>query len=343
MGSSDLSSPEYSDLPLSQDRPQRVLVASPDAAGQSLLMGLSFHEGYQASCVASVEGLLRGDHGHIDMLLLHVSVDDPDSFELCADLRATETFQHVPILIACDRRADPEWVAAALLSGADDVCSITDEYRDELRARIRVQLRNKRYRDAIGRLRAERNDLRTRNTRDALTGVLGRAALETELQSALASGSPFAVLFCDVDHFKSVNDTFGHQVGDAVLKDVAKALSHGCRSDDACGRYGGEEFVLLLRLVSTLQAVSIAERHRRTVTQLTYPSGRGPETVTVSIGIANYDPEAPDVNLGALLTRADHALYRAKKTGRNRVIVAPPPSGNPASVSPQSNPSLACE
>jgi two-component system, cell cycle response regulator len=325
VGSSDLHSPDLSDPPLSQDHAQRVIVASSRPETRKLLTELCAHEGYEPIPFNEPEMLLRGAELPIDMVLPHVYLDDPNCFELCSDLRATEGLRHVPILLVTDRKATPDWVAAALLSGADDVCSLEDQQREELRARVRVQLRNKRYRDAISRLRAERNDLRSRNKIDALTGALGRGALEAAVQNELTASMTFAVLFVDVDHFKSVNDTYGHQTGDEVLKGVAQTLAHGCRTGDACGRYGGEEFILLLRQVSAEQAWRVAERHRSAVSRRRFDQQqRGPQTVTVSIGVAVFDPETPDPNIASLLARADLALYRAKAEGRDRVVMAKP-------------------
>jgi diguanylate cyclase len=207
---------------------------------------------------------------------------------------------------------------------------------------MRAQLRSKRYRDAIERLRKEHTELKSRSTLDALTGALGRGAIDVAIQSELTANVTFAVLFADVDHFKLVNDTYGHPVGDRVLKEVAGALNSGCRAGDACGRYGGEEFVLLLRHVNLEQAIRVAERHRTAVARLRLAEANAPNQVTISVGIAVFEPDAPDPSVASLLSRADAALYRAKHEGRNRVAVArpyPPPAA-PSGLRPSSGDSI---
>lgn len=329
MSSSHLLSPDYSDPPLRPDQPQRVAVQCGLERERTLLLELCHVEGCDAGSFAQPEALLRDPDLSFDLVLIHADTSDPGCLEVCLDLRATEGFRHAPIVLVTSERPASDWVARALFSGADDVCSLDAESREELKARMRVQLRNKRYRDAIGRLRKERNDLRSRNKLDALTGALGRGALEIAVQNEFDAGQTFAVLFVDVDHFKSVNDNFGHQMGDEVLKGVAAALAHGCRAGDACGRYGGEEFVLLLRHVNKEQAIRVAERHRAAVARLRFGDQGGPDKVTASIGVAVFDPEAPDPSMASLLSRADAALYRAKHDGRDRVMMArpfPPPA-----------------
>jgi diguanylate cyclase (GGDEF)-like protein len=187
-----------------------------------------------------------------------------------------------------------------------------------------VHLRNHRLRAAVDRLRGERNHLRVRATVDSLTGALGRRALSDCVEKGLAAGVPFAVLFVDVDHFKSVNDTFGHAIGDVALKRVAEALSRGRRTGDVCGRYGGEEFVLVINRVSREQAASVAERHRQAVARLRLVDAGGPERLTASFGVAWFDPECPDPSVEAIFKRADAALYRTKRAGRDRVELAEP-------------------
>jgi diguanylate cyclase (GGDEF)-like protein len=187
-----------------------------------------------------------------------------------------------------------------------------------------VHLRNKRMRDAVERLRGERNNLRTKASVDSLTGALARRALFDAVEKALKSGNPFAVLFADIDFFKKVNDTYGHQIGDLALQRVAETLSRERRSGDVCGRYGGEEFVLVVSNVSAHEAQRVAERHRRAVAGLRLAAQGGPERITISIGVAVLDPEAPDPSVASIVSRADAALYRAKRAGRDCVLMAEP-------------------
>jgi two-component system, cell cycle response regulator len=320
----DLASPDNSDPPFARELTQRALVFVHTAENEAMLATLCAAERIEFVPVREPEVLLRqGEAFNPDLVLLDETYEAVSGLELCADLRAVEAFRHIPIMILTREQPVPAQVAAALLSGADDYCSMRDEFAAELRARLRVQLRNKRYRDALGRLRNQRNELRSQASRDSLTGALGRRALEQAVQTEFDAESQFAVLFVDIDHFKSVNDTYGHQIGDEVLRRVAHSLQQGRRANDVCGRYGGEEFVLVLRRVAAAHALTAAERLRQAVQNLSFFECDGPSGVTVSIGVAAFDPAHPDETSYSLLRRADAALYLAKREGRNRVVLAP--------------------
>jgi diguanylate cyclase (GGDEF)-like protein len=312
-----------SEAPLWAEDLQHVLVISEGLEPRTELLRLCMAEGYQASPLAAPETILTKPDASIDLLLMVVE-DEGRTLELCGEIRTMEAFRSVAILLVSPRPPEPEQAAAALLAGADDYCSFEPRWRVELRARLRVHLRNKRLRDAVDRLRGERNNLRSRQGIDSLTGALGRSALAESLQRALDGGTSFAALFVDIDHFKRVNDTFGHQMGDLALQRVAGALSSERRAGDVCGRYGGEEFVLLVCNVSAHEAERVAERHRRSVASLRLAADGGPERITISIGVAVFDPENPDPSVAAILARADAALYVAKRAGRDCVIMADP-------------------
>jgi two-component system cell cycle response regulator len=230
--------------------------------------------------------------------------------------------QHQTPIMLAGASNDEDTIARALFAGADDF--IVPSRKLEVRARIRVQLRNKRYRDALARVRSERDSLRRDLRVDGLTGVLNRRSLEAAIQQHIDSQERFAILFADIDHFKLVNDRHGHDVGDTVLKACAEMLKQGIRPGDAVGRFGGEEFVLLITGAGPESARLVAERHRKTIETIDF-SGVGPTQVTMSIGVAIYEPDNLVETLEELLRRSDHALYRAKHEGRNRVIMSPPP------------------
>lgn len=320
-------SADYSDLRAPQQ--QRVAVRCSSTSLHDQLVEFCQQEGWEACPLGEGQTHEWDSELPFDVALLHANGDDSDWVEPGLELPKSKSFRGPLIVVVTSSPAPSEWVAQALLAGADDVCSFDAPHRGELTARMRAQLRNKRYRDAIDRLRKEHTDLKSKSTLDALTGALGRGAIEVAIQTELSANRTFAVLFADVDHFKSVNDNFGHQMGDRVLKEVAGVLNNGCRAGDACGRYGGEEFVLLLRHVNRDQAIRVAERHRATVSRLRFGETNAPDQVTISIGIAVFDPEAPDPSVASLLSRADAALYRAKHDGRDRVAMArpyPPPA-----------------
>lgn len=152
---------------------------------------------------------------------------------------------------------------------------------------------------------------------DALTNAYSRTMLIDMSQRALtADRAPVSLLLLDIDHFKQVNDTLGHQAGDAVLRHVVDTLSSSLRPDEPLGRYGGEEFILLLRDTTASQALLVAERLRAQVANTPYRYGDEARPITLSIG---YATAKPGENLEQLLHRADAALYRAKRAGRNLV------------------------
>jgi two-component system, cell cycle response regulator len=308
-----------------------VLVVSEQAGPRQELMQLCMGEGYQASPVATPEILLSHPKTSVDLILM-VLEDHGRTLDLCGEVRTMEAFRSASIMLIAPTPSDPEQAAAALLAGADDYCSFDQRFRCELRARIRVHLRNKRMRDAVERLRGERNNLRSRAEVDSLTGALARRALFDAVEKALKARNPFAVLFADIDFFKKVNDTYGHQIGDLALQRVAEVLSKERRAGDVCGRYGGEEFVLVVTNVSAHEAQRVAERHRRAVAGLRLAAQGGPERITISIGVGVFDPDAPDPSVASLLSRADAALYKAKRAGRDCVLMADPFKATPEAV-----------
>ena len=160
---------------------------------------------------------------------------------------------------------------------------------------------------------------------DPLTGALNRRGLEEgfALSATPLDEKRMAVLMVDIDHFKTVNDTYGHLVGDEVLRRVARHLSGALRTSDAIVRYGGEEFLLLLADVTLDEALRAGERARRTIEAQTLHVGDAPIQVTVSMGVEVQDPREP---LGVTVERADAALYEAKRRGRNRAFSSALPS-----------------
>jgi diguanylate cyclase (GGDEF)-like protein len=171
----------------------------------------------------------------------------------------------------------------------------------------------------------EQKRLYEATVRDKLTGVYNRHFLDERLVSELAyakrHGAPLSVLFVDADHFKKVNDTFGHAGGDAVLVALGKLLMASLRNEDIVARYGGEEFVLVVRGDAAAAVKTLAERIRASVQALEVVHEEKPIPFTVSIGVATLTPERDFEDVAAMLAVADGALYKAKEQGRNRVVV----------------------
>jgi len=155
------------------------------------------------------------------------------------------------------------------------------------------------------------------STTDPLTGVTNRRTMDAMLAEWQENKLPHAIIMLDLDHFKSVNDTYGHAVGDKVLQFLAKNMEAVARKEDVCCRYGGEEFVMLLPNTVAEEAASVAEKLRKVLANTISPCGR---SVTLSAGVAVY-PQMAD-STEALFEAADGALYLAKQAGRNQVMVA---------------------
>jgi len=241
-----------------------------------------------------------------------------DGTEVCARIRSRET-SDPPYLILLTAREEKESIVRGLEAGANDYLTKPFNH-DELHARIRV---GQRVLDLQESLNKARDALAYEAMHDPLTGVLNRRAileiLEKETSRANRTGVPFSVAIVDIDHFKKINDTLGHQCGDDVLVALTRVMSECCRAYDSVGRYGGEEFLVVSPGCSDENAKTCCERVRNAIASTPLPTRSGEVNVTVSIGVAVYKAGAKSE---ALLGAADAALYQAKKEGRNCVVVA---------------------
>jgi len=304
------------------ERAGRVLVVDPDGERRTAIHELLDSEGYESVYLPDGDELLRLTAEYEpDLILLAVELPNGSGLELCGELRASDPRRHYPVILLGED-GNEHSVARGLLAGADDFM-VAPTRPVELRARIRVQLRNKRFYDAIERLRDERDSLRRDAQIDPLTNVLNRRSLENTVRQRCQARERFGVLFMDLDHFKSINDRYGHESGDRVLISVASVIKNGLRPGDIVGRYGGEEFVAIVAGAGPESARLVAERLRMAVEEM-HPPSPGPKTVTISIGTTVFDPRQLEETPSELVHRADLALYAAKRGGRNRVVMAAP-------------------
>jgi two-component system, cell cycle response regulator len=325
-----VDSVKLSSNPPIAERAGRVLVVEPETERRADLRKLLEQEGYDSVFLPDGDELLRLTAEYEpDLILLAADLPGMSGLELVGDLRAMDPRNHYPVILL-GTAADEDEVARGLLAGADDFVP-DPERRQELRARIRVQLRNKRFHDALERVRNERDTLRRDSQTDPLTGLLNRRSLHAEVLSRCEAGERFGLLFMDLDHFKSVNDRFGHEMGDRVLVAVASVLKTALRPGDVVGRYGGEEFVAVVAGAGPESARLVAERLRLAIEAMLPPKG-GPTKLTISIGTTVFDPRQSDERSDELLHRADMALYAAKRTGRNRVVLVAPGQSIPAAM-----------
>jgi diguanylate cyclase (GGDEF)-like protein len=198
--------------------------------------------------------------------------------------------------------------------------SLSDRYRKQLRQLQKIVRISDHYQEMMRDLNQA---LKIASTQDPLTGLPNRRLMYERLDAQVALATRFETPFClaliDVDHFKKVNDAFGHDVGDQALVCIAKALTHGLRAYDVCARWGGEEFLVLLPETTSDSALASAERLRLHVENLHYPELPDEVRPSISIGVAQHQSGAV---LAETIKRADMALYEAKHTGRNRVSLA---------------------
>jgi diguanylate cyclase (GGDEF)-like protein len=274
--------------------------------------------GHQVTVASTGKEALRQVHEHLpDIVLLDVMMPEMDGFEFCQVLQGREELQDCHIIITSARDTLEDKVKGLELGAAD---YLTKPFSlAELRARLQVGERLVRQRKLI---RDQQVHLEHLARIDTLTGLLNRRRfderLEEEWQRAARYERPLALLLCDIDHFKKVNDSYGHASGDVVLREVGQLLLHGSRTTDVVARYGGEEFVVLLCETEYEQAVLVANRLRAAVRELSLPHAAGPSSVSISIGVTELR-EACAESPTQLVAQADEALYTAKGLGRDRV------------------------
>jgi two-component system, cell cycle response regulator len=308
--------------------PRLAFVARTPAEAADWARGIEGLVRAPVETLGPAEALALADSGPApDLFLIAADLTRPgEGLSLLVDLRSRSATRYAAVLLL-HRQGDSEGAALALDLGANDILP-EGFHPAELAIRIRTQLRRKTDAD---RLRASVEDGLRLAVTDHLTGLYNRRYALSHLQriaeGARASGRSFAVMVADVDRFKSVNDSYGHAAGDAVLAEIARRLRDNLRPTDLVARFGGEEFLIAMPDSDLAAATIAAERLRRTVssTPIAVPGSQGHVGATVSIGVAVSDPaEAPEPSVAELIDRADRALLAAKSEGRNQVTVSRP-------------------
>ena len=262
---------------------------------------------------------LMAARGPVDLIIVNAAAKTFDGLRFAAQIRSDEATRSLPILAVVDFDDRPRLVKA-LEIGVNDVLPRPIDPQ-ELAARVKTQIRRKRYTDY---LRDNLDQSLELAVTDQLTGLHNRRYMETQLEAlvrraVLGGSAPVAVLVIDIDHFKKINDSFGHGVGDEVLREFAVRLASNVRAIDLPVRFGGEEFVVVMPETELEDALRIAQRIRLHVAGSPFRVLDGEEllTVTISIGVAASAGEDTPLKL---IKRADEAMYEAKAHGRNRVI-----------------------
>jgi two-component system, cell cycle response regulator len=297
----------------------RVLVAEDDPMLRRILKTWLESWGYQVTIAedgAKAWKMLQAEPAP-QLLILDWMMPSMDGLELCRMVREREKspYQYILLVTAKDDKQD---LVRGLEAGADDYLSKPFD-RNELRARLRTGRRILTLQDEQAQTREE---LQYQATHDSLTGIWNRRAIlemmSREFEIAARANNSIGVIMLDVDHFKRVNDTRGHLAGDAVLKEIARRIRQAVRSYDLAGRYGGEEFLVVLPDCDAGRIERCAERIRSAIAEEPILAEGSFLTVTVSVGTTVLNP-IPATESDALAA-ADTALYRAKNAGRNRVV-----------------------
>ena len=265
------------------------------------------------------EALFRAADGDYDLLIVSLDLDNFDGLRLCSQARSLERTRHVPILAIADPAHNARLLRGLEIGVNDYLLRPVDS--NELLARARTQIRKRRYTD---HLRDNVQNSIEMAITDALTGLHNRRYMESHLttlaEQASAHGKPLALMLLDIDYFKSINDSFGHDAGDDVLREFATRVRKSIRGIDLACRYGGEEFVVVMPETDLHVASLVAERLRRSIAGEPFAVSKGTRRIEVTISIGLTTLEHNGESVADVLKRADNALYRAKHEGRNGVV-----------------------
>lgn len=301
--------------------PGRVLVADGRASSQERIVRALKPVAEVDAVTEPQAALLKAASNPFELVIVNSNFEDYDPLRLCSQLRSLERTRFLPLLLVAEQGAD-DTVARALDLGVNDYI-LRPIDPNELVARSLTQIRRKRYNE---HLRLNLQHTMELAIVDGLTGLNNRRYLDNHLKilfdRAAVRGRPISICMTDIDRFKLVNDTYGHDVGDEVLREFAARIRSTVRGADLACRYGGEEFVVVMPDTPMELATSVAERLRAIIEDKPFHvrSIDRELSITASLGIATSSGAfgAPD----ELLRHADKALYEAKHTGRNRVVAA---------------------
>src|SRR5581483_4332709 len=297
-----------------------ILVVEDQDRAASRLRAVLARAGHQVEVEARVQGALQrlGARKPYDVVIISLGLAEADGLRLCGRVRALEHTRRLPIIVVV-QPSDKTRLLRTLDVGVHDYLTPPVD-RNELLARVRTEIRRKRHSDYLrGRLE-ESIELAVT---DALTGLHNRRYMETHLkllaEQAREGGRPLSVVLVDIDNFKSVNDTYGHAVGDNVLREFATRFRRNTRAVDLACRIGGEEFAIVMPDTELERACQVGERLRECIASEPFQTDCDTSLeITASVGIATLD--GADCSIDALFRRADQALYVAKRGGRNRVV-----------------------
>jgi two-component system cell cycle response regulator len=302
--------------PVGEAMPRVLLIDERPAAGAEVAEMLADTATVDVATDPHV-GFFQAAEESYECVIVSTGFAEFDPLRLCSQLRSLDRTRFVPIILLAEEGEDDRIVRGLELGINDFLIRPID--RQELTARLRTQVRRKRYND---HLRASVTQTIEMAVTDGLTGLHNRRYLDSHLQTlfdrAVARRRPLSLMITDLDRFKSVNDTYGHDGGDEVLREFARRLRKNVRGIDLACRFGGEEFVVVMPDTEAAIAEKVAERVRAEIAELPFIINGENVSVTVSVGVSSLKRGADSV--AELLKRADVALYEAKSGGRNRVV-----------------------
>jgi two-component system cell cycle response regulator len=315
------------------EKKKRVLIAEDDPVSRRLLESFLVKWGYDVTIVADgLEALRLLESAEAPRLaVLDWMMPGMEGVQICQRLRARKGRPYIYVLLLTGR-SEKKDLLHGLELGADDYLTKPFDAQ-ELRARLHVGGRILTLQDD---LLAAQEALNFRATHDSLTGIPNRPAimeaLTAEIARQMRDNRPFGIVLADIDHFKTVNDTYGHLSGDDVLRTIARRLRDSTRPYDSVGRLGGEEFLIVAPSSDICGTMALAERIRKDIESQPVIAQTGSIRVTVSLGIAVS--AHPPCDVKSILQLADDALYRAKANGRNRseLAVAPTSADSPSEL-----------
>ncbi len=265
------------------------------------------------------QALLRLPDGGFDLMIVSLNLDGADGLRLCSQVRSLDRTRRLPIMVIVEPGEDARLLRALDMGVNDYIVRPVDT--NELQARVRTQIKRKRYTD---QLRTQLEETVEMAVLDPLTSLHNRrymtSHLRTLFEESAQRGKPLSLLLLDIDYFKAVNDSHGHDAGDSVLREFASRVRRNIRGIDLACRLGGEEFVVVMPDTDLIKASLVGERLRQCIAAAPFYAGEriGTLQVTASVGVASL--EFPDDTPELILKRADQALYCAKRDGRNRVV-----------------------
>ncbi len=332
-----------------EPKERSILIVDDNPQNIQLVASHLKEEGYRISFSQSgKDALQKVQNAAFDLILLDIMMPEMDGYEACTRIKEVPEYKDAPIIFLT-AKIDKESIVKGFEVGAVDYV-VKPFHAAELLARIRTHLNLKSYREKLEEMNIELNKevlksmqiqeelenskaeleemnrrLYEKATKDSLTGLFNRRKMadliEYEYDRSIRNQLPFSIIITDIDHFKKVNDTYGHDCGDIVLEEISQILMSLIRKQDQVSRWGGEEFLLLLPETGTDGALTLAEKIRTQIQESTFTCGDTTINVTMTFGVSSFAKEKSDK---IVIKEADIALYQGKNTGRNKSVAYSP-------------------